>query len=230
MKGLKGKFAAVSTMTVLLGSTMVSHAVTYDVTNAASTRCGAHGLWTNSRYETRCDNYFGLSGQLSIDDSDTDSSQWTGALNATAINADGIAATINLLLGDWVSDWSYKRERGAKYDEENVDFFTSISGTIQFADSGEMFTIDGFKGPFAFQYGSGASAKDPVFFGASAWITDCNKLNAEDCLTDTSSHWDLNLQLSSPVRTVPLPSSLVLFGSALIGLGLVKRRRSRGSE
>ena len=151
-------------------------------------------------------------------------SLWTATLIATATNADGVEATIDLLFGDWVSDWAYKKEGGATYDDSNVDFFTSISGTISFDDNGDEFSIDGFKGGYALQYGEGASAKDPVFLGASAWITDCNSLNTGTCLTDASSHWDLNLKLVE--QPVPLPGSLVLFGTGLIGFGLVKKRKA----
>lgn len=188
-------------------------AVVYGVTNTSVTGCSGapHGLWTNSDFGGgSCSNNFSIDGTFTLHNDDADSANWYGILEATAANPQNISAAINLTFSGFQdASANYKQENGAPYNAATMDFFTAVLGEIDI--SGTTYAIDSFVGSYTFQYGEGANAKDKNEFGASAWIQSSDM---------SSHHWDLNLTLSE----VPLPAGVWLFGSALIGLGVVKRR------
>ncbi len=217
MKSYRQLQAVLSFFFFALIFSSTASATTYRVTNAAG-NCGAgdHGLWTNTDLpQINCGNYLSIDGTLDINTESADEGDWFAYLNATAINPAGTTAGIHITFGEWQHDHQYKQEGGAIYGVNNVDFFTSILGTITIGE--DTYDIDGFAEGYAFQYGMGANAKNPDVFGASAWIQSCISGTDGECMD--SHHWDLNLSLTP----VPIPGSLILFGSALFAFGSIKR-------
>ena len=216
-----------------------ANAVVYDVTDAQTARCGGHGLWTNREFGRRaqkCNNFFSIEGTLEVENSSADTDDWFAALEAVAVNPQGLEATINLIFGGWENEWKYKKEGGESNPDlsqtapEGIDFFTTVRGTIEIDNV--FYNIDSFVDGYAFQYGPGANAKDADAFGASAWIDTkghwfwgCNEFSyrgySKGCI---DKHWDLNLTLKNDVNEVPIPGTLVLFGTALFGFGAIRRR------
>ncbi len=207
---------------VTLFSVNLSHAATYQVSDTSRINCtnAPHGLWTNGDIGGgSCSNYFSIDGLLEINTDDANSANWYAELTATATNPQNVVADIDLRFDDWAYGHSYKQEGGAPYDITKVDFFTSILGTITI--NSLIYDIDGFAGGYAFQYGIGANAKDPLALGASAWIKSCTDGAATNLVCMNSSHWDLNLEISP----VPVPAAIWLFGTALVGFVGISRRR-----
>lgn len=222
---LRGKLKNIQLLAVaafLFMGAASSNAITYEVTDSVYNCSGSpHGLWTNKDFSgSKCANFFSISGLLKVDTSSENAEDWFAVLDAKATNPDGKDADINITFSDWTGEHKYKRENGAAYNPDNVDFFQDILGTIVIDDV--TYDIDGFAGGYAFQYGMGANAKNPGVFGASAWVQSCtddNYIPGTQCMN--SHHWDLNLNLSQ----VPLPGALILFGSALFGMGAIRRKR-----
>lgn len=208
-----------ATVTLLFSN--VTYAITYQVSDATSGSSYPHGLWTSQDIQTGSGSpYFSIDGLLNIDDSDINPNNWSATLVAKATNPQGLEADINLAFNNWVTDYNYKQEGGLPYNSANVDFFTSVLGTITIDN--KTYDIDAFAGGFGFQYGLGANAKNPNAFGASAWVQSCQNGTNGACMK--SHHWDLNLNLTP----VPIPGAVFLFGSGLFGLGIF-RRKSRAA-
>ncbi len=200
----------------------IQAATVYNVSDATGVY-GGHGLWTNQDFGDGSDsekykNYFSIQAGSTLT---VDKTTGTGSaiLDATAKNGDGLEADIQITFTEYVDDMTagdYKQEGGLPYDGNNVDFFTSILGTITIDNM--IYDIDDFI-MFNFQIGLGANAKSKTAFGASAWINcgDGARPNT-DCMS--SDHWDLNLDLTP----TPIPGALVLFGMGLAGLGVIRKR------
>lgn len=199
--------------------------VIYDVTDTSVINCSGapHGLWTSGDISGgSCSNYFSIGGLFTLHNDDANSDNWYATLESTATNPQNVNADINLTFTGFEDAWgSYKQEGGAPYNPATMDFFTDVLGTIDI--SGTTYDIDSFVGSHAFQYGQGANAKDANEFGASAWVQSAD-IN--------SHHWDLNLtfipQLNPDLTAeIPEPSSLLLFGLALLGLGAIRKRQQK---
>ena len=189
----------------------------YDVTNTSRVNCSGspHGLWTNNAIGGgSCSNYFSIDGTFTLYNDDADQSNWYATLDADATNPQGATADIDLTFGGFLDDLSgtsyvYKQEGGAPYSAADMDFFTSITGSIDVGTS--TYTFNNMVGNHVFQYGLGANAKDPDEFGGSAWIMYNNT---------KSDHWDLNLTFTP----VPEPGTLALFGLGALGLAASRRK------
>ncbi|MCH9699010.1 MAG: hypothetical protein K0U68_12985 [Gammaproteobacteria bacterium] len=217
MKQLQSILFLLTIVTILFSKT--TFAITYTVSDATSGSTYPHGLWTSQDIQTGSGSpYFSIDGLLNIDDSAANSNNWTATLVAKATNPQGLEADINLAFNNWTTDYNYKQEGGLPYNPANVDFFTSVLGTITIDNN--IYDIDGFASGFGFQYGLGANAKNPNAFGASAWIQSCQNGVNGACMN--SHHWDLNLNLAP--APVPIPGAVYLFVSGLFGLGIFKRK------
>lgn len=145
----------------------------------------------------------------------------TATLDATAINQNSVFADIDLVFsGKNDGTAVYKQEGGSSLPIGDLDIFSNVMGTITF-DGTSVVSINSFvteSGPIprGFQMGTGANAKNDAF-GASAWIIPT--------IADSSlaHHWDINIELTA----VPIPAAAWLFGSDLIGLvGVTRRKRA----
>lgn len=198
----------------------------YNVQSTSAINCGSapHGLWTGQQNFSggSCGNYYDIAGVFTVNDDDADTNNWTGSFNAFAINPQGTTANIQLTFSDFAETGNYKKENGANYDVNtdtpDIDFFESIAGTIEI-DS-VTYTVSGFAGGFAFQWGPGGNAKDANEFGGSSWLLMAGPGG------QLPGHWDLNLTFASPNTTtdVPEPGAVAVFGLGLLGLGLARRR------
>jgi len=205
---------------ILLAVTLVSGftvnaATVWSVSDAAG-NCisGAHGLWTNTAIgEPTCHaNYFSISGTL------TDFGDGTAELSATAVNPDGLIATIDLSFAGFTDNHnSLALKNGGSATPTEIDdwiFFTSVTGTINITTVGS-FTALGMVADHGLQIGVGANDKTHEF-GASMWL-DMSGGNYG------INHWDINMDLTP----VPVPAAAWLFGTGLIGLVGVARRKAK---
>ena len=188
------------------------------VYNAVDYTGGNHGLWTNNYNPNGTGVYYSFTDMIYTFDTVT----MVGVLTGTATNAGGDTAAINITFSDFAETHKYKKENGIAYDEAtdspDIDFLTSAVGTITI--DGMVFNLsqNPFAGGYAFQYGTGANAKNATDYGASAWL-----------MTDENDrHWDLNFQL---VGGVPEPTTwaLLILGFAGIG-GAMRRKNGQAKE
>lgn len=209
---MKKIILAVSALAALVASSLSSAAVIaqYDVSSTSALNCSGspHGLWTHSVFSgSSCANFFDINGLF------TQYDDGTASLIAMAQNPAGLTANVNISLGDFNATTGadgYKQEGGLAFDAANVDFYNSISGTIDVA--GNTHDISFFR--HTFQFGLGANAKSQTEFGGSAWVcphADCSG----------PEHWDLNLTFTS----VPEPSALALLAMGLIGFGASRKKK-----
>lgn len=209
-----------------LGSLLISvnalADVVYSVSSTSALNCsanpGEHGLWTNSDVPGgACSNYFDFdSGStLTLFNSDSDTSNWTAVLDATATNPQNLVADILLTFSNFSDDHSAfdVKNGGGASSAEIADwlFFRDVSGAIDIG--GVPYGINDLSGNTGLQIGVGANDKT-IAFGASAWLLG----------TFNSSHWDINIDLE--VADVPEPGLLTLLGLGLLGLGSLRRRRA----
>ena len=194
------------------------------------TNCGSspHGLWTNNLIPTTshaCSNYFSIGkGQLTEYDDDT------AHFNATASNGK-TTAIIDLFLSHGTDDApnpltndAVKRGgfsgSGYDIDEQNTiinnewRFYGGLTGKITVGH--DVYDVVLRQGTPDYQQGRYANDKT-ADYGASVWLKAIKK-NGEHYY---GSHWDINVDL----KPVPLPAAVWLFGSAIVGLVGIGRRR-----
>ncbi|WP_229956545.1 PEPxxWA-CTERM sorting domain-containing protein [Parasphingorhabdus litoris] len=205
-----------------LSATSVSAEVL--IFNASNYTAGAnkHGLWTNNT-NVGADRFYAFQpGTIFTVDTDTG----TGSLVGTAINGSNNVANIDLRLGGFLettlgSAFTYKKEGGLAYDPvtdtQDVDFFTTASGTISIDGYSYMLRSNPFAGGHAFQYGIGANAKNSAF-GGSSWLL------VEGENGERPRHWDVNFNLAA----VPEPATwaFMIFGFGAVG-GALRRKKNR---
>lgn len=223
-KWVTGFFVGAS---MLAGISATAQATTvYSVQSTSVVNCNgaAHGLWTGQQNFSggSCGNYYDISGVFTVNDDDADTNNWTGSLNAFAINPQGTEATVALTFSNFAETAKYKTENGVSYDQNtdtpDIDFFQDVAGTIEI-DS-VSYTVDGFAGGYSFQWGPGGNAKNANEFGGSAWMFLSGPGG------NLPGHWDLNLAFATPNTNteVPEPGAIAMFGLGLLGLGLARRR------
>ena len=216
---------------VLAGlSGMAQASEVYFVQSTSVVNCGsaAHGLWTGGQNFSggTCGNYYDISGTFTLNNDDASTANWSGSIVATAINPQGVTASVNIALSNFAETAKYKTEGGVSYDQNtdtpDIDFFQKICGMIEIDDGSTtvLCDVDGPAGGYSFQWGQGGNAKDASEFGGSAWLLMSQGGNS------VSGHWDLNLAFASPPTSteVPEPGMAVLFGMGLLGLGIARRR------
>ena len=181
-----------------------------------------HGLWTSSDF---AHNYWDINSgtYFTIDDNGTPGTTVddTATLIGSATNAKGDVADLYLNFSgfldslDTANSHNYKVESGLPYDALTMDFFESVSGTIEFASLGKTVTIDRMVEEngkdYTFQFGLGANAKSPTEFGGSAWIQSSSSVPLANQIA--SHHWDLNLTL----HETPEPATIVIWSLILLG-------------
>jgi len=206
---------------VSMGAQAASIIAQFEVSSAISNNgCSpsTHGLWTNGfNVGGTCGNFFDIdSGTL------TEFDDGTAKLWATATNGGGFVADIELELSDFsatppgpVKQGGFSGSSLTNGEKQDIidtwRFYEDIQGTITINSVVYQITILG--GSPAYQQGDYANDKTPDF-GASAWLKASR--NGYDY-----AHWDINLDLTP----VPLPAAVWLFGSAIVGLVGIGRRR-----
>jgi hypothetical protein len=231
IKWVAGVLAGASILAGISGVAQASEV--YFVQSTSVVDCGGtakHGLWTGQQNFSggTCGNYYDISGTFTLNNDAPSTTGWTGSIVATAINPQGVTATVNIALSNFAETAQYKTEGGVTYDQNtdtpDIDFFQTIGGTISIDDgtSTVVYNVDGPAGGYSFQWGQGGNAKDANEFGGSTWLLMSNLNGAP-----LSGHWDLNLAFSSPPTSteVPEPGMVAVFGFGLLGLGLARRRR-----
>lgn len=208
--------AATLSATTASAEVLIFNASNYEAGN------NKHGLWTNNT-NSGADRFYAFQPDM-IFTVDTDTG--TGSLTGTAINGANNVAEINLRLGGFLettlgSAFTYKQEGGLAYDPvtdtQDVDFFTSASGSIEIDGYSYMLRANPFAGGHAFQYGQGANAKNGAF-GGSSWLL------VEGENGEQPRHWDVNFNLSA----VPEPATwaFMIFGFGAVG-GALRRKKNR---
>ena len=216
IRWVTGAIAGVGMLAGIAGAAQAS--TVFAVTSTSVVNCGSasHGLWTGNQNFSggSCGNYYDITGAFTLNDDDADPLNWSGSIVATAVNPQGLTASINIALSDFAETAQYKTETGASYDQgtdtPDIDFFQTIAGTIEIDNV--VYDVDGPAGGYSFQWGPGGNAKDPNEFGGSV-----------------SGHWDLNLAFSTPPTSVEVaePGLIAVFGLGLLGLGVVRTRRRK---
>lgn len=208
---------AVATMpSAASAAVLVYHATNYEAGP------GKHGLWTNT-YNTGADRFYAFQSDM-IFTVDTDTG--TATMTGTAINPSDAVAEINLSFDGFLestfgSSFAYKQESGGAYNAEfdtlDVDFFTAASGSITIDGEQLDLRANPFASNYAFQYGTGANAKNGAF-GGSSW------LRLEDQNGHDLAHWDINFNLTA----VPEPATwaMMIIGFGAVG-GSLRRKKSQ---
>ncbi|MEO0439186.1 MAG: hypothetical protein AAF098_20100 [Pseudomonadota bacterium] len=238
MNILKSTIATSALAVLLAGEAFAGPIVSYKVSNA--TKNGndiGHGLWTSNQSDFT-PNQFSINPDTWFQIYDING-VITGYLfgSATQQGGDGYTAEFDITLTGFQDETGgdpevkYKKEHGIAYADStndpndfanpgnnDIDFFSEISGTILFSDAGDdtdvdvEFCKDGWCG-YVFQFGVGASAKSKTAFGGSVWL---------DNPDITNGHWDFNLdfEVATPdddvPNRVPAPSSLLLLSLGLL--------------
>lgn len=214
----------------------VQATILYNVTDTGPTGSGCdsthgHGLWTASDFNGTggsCENFFSIDSMtLEIDDSAANSMDWTGLLSGTAINSNGIIASVELELSGYSEDHTAfsLKTGGSGAHVADWTFFSDMFGEIVFSSANKdgisEFEIEGIVGNYGFQMGDGANDKTATPDGASAWIRSPDSSG----YTETNTyHWDLNLDLEL-VTEAPEPMTLALLGLGLLGLGVRRKQK-----
>ena len=202
----------ISAFLVLMGTSIAQAGIIaqYNVSNFNG-GTAAHGLYT---FGNPSPTTWTIDALFTI--SEDNSNVKTATLIGTLMNGTN-NGSINLSLSNWADTGPYKQEQGAADPNPNADFFFGMTGTIVL--NGTSYTniqacsaCDNNAG-YGFQYGLGANAKNANELGASSWIQHSG-------LSGTS-HWDLNLAFSA----VPEPTTLLLMGLGIFGLGFKGRKR-----
>ncbi|MEQ8849854.1 hypothetical protein [Botrimarina sp.] len=171
-----------------------------------------HGLWTNNFINgSGYQNYFDIQAGTKLVQNLT---AGTATLIGTAVNLDGLSATIDLVLSgfaDTISPSDYKAG-GGPYDGATQDFYSTVTGTITIGNPFGPVDILSVAGTTYFQLGPGANDKD-LQFGASTWVIPEDPADS----TKKLNHWDLNLALTrtrippSSFEPVPEPAGLLVW-------------------
>jgi len=239
MRSGKGTgLTALLSLLALLHAGSLAAEVIYSVEDTSVVNCSnaPHGLWTNNDTSGTCGNYYSMQAgsTLTIFNDSADVADWTAELLATAMNPQGVLATINLTFSNFTETNTLKVEGGnaaynsdpslfdstdlAAPDNIDIDFFLDVIGTISFDPDTNLniasnpVIIDDIVSPFGLQFGFGANAKKSDEFGASAWI--------QWSTAEGDDHWDLNLNLTA----VPEPAPTLILAFGLLGLGYMRRR------
>lgn len=184
------------------------------VSSTSKINCGnsQHGLWTNSLNPSTssCSNYFSIDGTL------TEYGDGTAVLDATATNLDSVVADIDITFSGHSTTHSPVKTGGG-FELSDWYYYESITGgTVVIG--GITYDNLGMVGGYALQIGDGANDKTGEF-GASVWFVATD--GSYNPNLHSNKHWDLNLEL----QAVPVPAAVWLFGSGLIGLVAVTRRK-----
>ena len=184
----------------------------WSVSDTAQVDCGGspHGLWTNTLNVggSTCNDYYSFGAGSTL----TEYDDGTASLVATATNPDGYVADINITFGKY-SDTHSPVKTGGGPKLTSWYYYESITSGVITINSVD-YTVNLLNPPDVFQVGDGANDKTSAF-GASTWLTVSGG-------SYTGDHWDLNMDLTP----VPVPAAVWLFGSGLIGLAGVARRKS----
>jgi len=180
------------------------------VSDTAQVDCGgsAHGMWTNTLNlgASACNDYYSINAGSTF----TEYDDGTAVLNATATNPDGYVADISVSFSDYSDTHAGTVKTGGGPELASWYFYESFTGVITI-DSVD-YTV-GILGDTSMQIGDGANDKTSAF-GGSTWMSVSGG-------GYTGGHWDLNLDFTA----VPVPAAVWLFGSGLLGLVGVTRRR-----
>jgi hypothetical protein len=214
MKLRNGIIKSGFTLLVMLMATASSAATVtniWAVSNTGQINCGTspHGLWTNTLNlgADACNDYFSFNTGSTF----TEFDDGTAVLAATATNPDGFVADIDITFGSYSPTHSPVKTGGGPELASWYFYESIVSGGI---------TVDSVNyslamaGGYALQIGDGANDKTGVF-GASVWLLPTGG-------TYNGGHWDLNMDFSP----VPVPAAVWLFGSGLLGLVGVARRKA----
>lgn len=168
-----------------------------------------HGLWTSSLNvgASACNDYFSFNSGSTF----TEFDDGTAVLDATATNPDGFLADIDITFGGFSNTHSPVKSGGGPELASWVFYETITSGNITIDSVDYAMSLFG---AYALQIGDGANDKSDAF-GASAWLDVSGG-------GYTGGHWDLNMDLAP----VPVPAAVWLFGSGLLGIVGIARRKT----
>lgn len=184
-----------------------------------------HGLWTNTFIASGSDsykNYFNIQPGTKLIQNLSDN---TATLTGTAINLDGLTATIALNLSGFldVIDSSKYKAGGGPYNGATQDFYSTVTGTISIESPFDDLDIVSAVADTYFQMGPGANDKEANEYGASTWLVP--KLPNGNTLP----HWDLNLVLeqcpegqNSPA---PEPTTFLVWAGLACSCSFSAKRR-----
>lgn len=186
------------------------------ISDTGNINCGTdpHGLWTNSLNAgtSGCNDYFSFDAGSTL----TEFDDGTAVIDATATNPDGIVADIDISFAGYTTTHAAVKTAGGPQLASWYYYETLTAGNITILSVDYDITLH--NPDLVLQIGDGANDKTSVF-GASVWI------DADDGLSTGSysgGHWDLNMDLTP----VPVPAAAWLFGTGLIGLVAVARRKA----
>lgn len=121
IKWVAGVLAGASMLAGISGMAQASEV--YFVQSTSVVGCtganASHGLWTGGQNFSNgtCGNYYDISGSFTLNNDAPSTTGWTGSIVATAVNPQGVIATVNIALSNFAETAKYKTENGVSYDQ-----------------------------------------------------------------------------------------------------------------